>query len=123
MCALHAARAVDPPDWLIGGGVIRDLVWDHLHGFARPTPPKDVDMVFFDPISLGSDSEQSLLEAVIAKAPDIPWDLKNQAAVHLWYPEVFGVEVEPLTSLGRRGGYMAGDGDCGGAQVASRRHH
>jgi hypothetical protein len=25
MRALHAARAVDPPDWLIGAGVIRDL--------------------------------------------------------------------------------------------------
>jgi uncharacterized protein len=30
-------------------------------------------------------------------APDISWDVTNQAAVHTWYPHVFGVEIEPLT--------------------------
>jgi hypothetical protein len=33
MRALDVARAVDPPDWLIGSGVIRNLVWHRLHGF------------------------------------------------------------------------------------------
>lgn len=37
MRALRAARAADPPDWLIGGGVIRDLVWDHLHDPRQPS--------------------------------------------------------------------------------------
>ena len=36
--ALRAARDVDPPDWLVGGGVLRDLVWDRLHGRPRPAP-------------------------------------------------------------------------------------
>src|SRR5436190_1369760 len=45
--ALEAAREVDAPDWLIGAGVLRDLVWDHVHG-RDPAPPKDVDLVFFD---------------------------------------------------------------------------
>jgi hypothetical protein len=35
MTALRAARDVDPPDWLVGGGAVRDLVWDHLHA-AKP---------------------------------------------------------------------------------------
>ena len=98
MRALRAARTVDPPDWLIGAGVIRDRVWNHLHGFAQPAPSKDVDLAFFDPASLGSDREQSLQRAVTVQAPDICWDVTNQAGVHLWYPEVFGTEVEPLTS-------------------------
>jgi ribosomal protein S18 acetylase RimI-like enzyme len=98
MRAMHAARVIDPPDWLIGAGAIRDLVWDHLHGFDGTRGPKDVDLVFFDPGSLGSDREQSILEALQALEPDIPWDVTNQAAVHCWYPEVFGIEVQPLTS-------------------------
>jgi N-acetylglutamate synthase-like GNAT family acetyltransferase len=98
MRALRAARAVEPPDWLIGAGVIRDLVWDHLHGFDRTRRPKDVDLVFFDPGSLGSDRERSVLREVTAEAPDICWDVTNQAGVHLWYPQVFGVEVQPLAS-------------------------
>jgi uncharacterized protein len=98
MRALRAARAVDPPDWLIGGGVIRDLVWDHLRDPARQTAWQDVDLVFFDPASLGEERELNLRDALHAQASDIPWDVKNQAAVHLWYPQAFGVEVQPLAS-------------------------
>jgi hypothetical protein len=98
MRALRAARTVDPPDWLIGSGVIRDLVWSHLHGFGRPAACKDVDILFFDPAALGREREQSVLDALRALEPDVPWDVKNQAAVHLWYPETFGIAVEPLTS-------------------------
>jgi hypothetical protein len=39
MAALRAVRDVDPPDWLVGGGVLRDLVWDRLHGRADPGRP------------------------------------------------------------------------------------
>ena len=31
--------------------------------------------------------------------PDLTWDVKNQAAVHLWFHRVFGHEVEPLCSI------------------------
>jgi hypothetical protein len=98
MRALHAARAVDPPDWLIGAGAIRDRVWDHLHGLTRPAPVKDLDLAFFDPGSLASERERSVQSALTAQAPDLAWDVTNQAAVHLWYPQVFGVEIDPLTS-------------------------
>jgi uncharacterized protein len=98
MRALRAARTVNPPDWLIGGGVIRDRVWDHLHGYSKPACTKDVDLAFFDPRSLDGDRERAVQREVTALAPDISWDVTNQAAAHLWYPQVFGVEVEPLCS-------------------------
>lgn len=31
--------------------------------------------------------------------PGIHWDVTNQAGVHLWYEQVFGEVVAPLTSL------------------------
>ena len=96
--ALRAAREVDAPDWLIGAGVVRDLVWDRLHGRDAPAPPKDVDLVFFDPADLSPEREHAVAERLRAVAPDVPWDVKNQAAVHRWYPAKFGFEVEPLTS-------------------------
>jgi hypothetical protein len=49
MGVLRAARDVAAPDWLVGGGVLRDLVWDRLHGRAAPSRPRDVDLAFFDP--------------------------------------------------------------------------
>jgi len=98
MSALRAAREGNPPDWLIGAGGIRDRVWDHLHGFSPPTPVRDVDLAFFDAAALGGERERGVERALCARAPDIAWDVTNQAAVHLWYPRVFGVHVEPLSS-------------------------
>ena len=48
MDALRAVRAVDPPDWLVCAGAIRDLVWDALHD-RSPAIPRDIDAGFFDP--------------------------------------------------------------------------
>jgi uncharacterized protein len=98
MRALEAARSVDPPDWIIGAGAVRTAVWDQLHGHEDPTSVDDIDLVFFDPsdLSEGRDRQvEALLKAVL---PDAPWDAKNQAAVHLWYPRKFGYAVEPLRS-------------------------
>src|SRR5437016_4437009 len=75
MTALRAARAVDPPDWLIGAGVIRDRVWDQLHGFTRPGPVRDVDLAYFDSAALGADGERRVQSALAARAPDIAWDV------------------------------------------------
>jgi hypothetical protein len=36
--------------------------------------------------------------ALSAQLPGVPWDAKNQAAVHTWYGRVFGGRVAPLTS-------------------------
>ena len=31
--------------------------------------------------------------------PDLPWDVVNQAGVHLWFPAHFGYPIAPLTSI------------------------
>jgi uncharacterized protein len=98
MRALRAAREIDPPDWLIGAGAIRDLVWDHLHDSRARFRSKDIDLVFFDPTNLGESRERGVLAGLTAREPDIPWDVTNQAAVHLWYQDVFGTPVKPLVS-------------------------
>jgi hypothetical protein len=98
MSVLRATRAVDLPDWFVGAGAIRTTVWDYLHGYTVPTPLADVDVVFFDPQDL-TPARDAAAEALLhAHLPGIPWQAKNQAAVHLWYPDVFGYAVEPATS-------------------------
>jgi hypothetical protein len=98
MEALRAARDVDPPDWLIAAGAVRSPVWDHLHGYGSPTPLADVDVGFFDPDDLTPARDRAVEEALRARLPGVPWEAKNQAAVHLWYERRFGYAVEPLTS-------------------------
>jgi uncharacterized protein len=98
MQALHAAREVDAPDWLLNAGAIRDVVWDAFHDRPLDAPPRDIDVAFFDPADLEREREQRIEEALRARAPGLPWEAKNQAAVHLWYPRRFGIDVPALRS-------------------------
>ncbi len=96
--ALHAAHQVDAPQWLITAGAIRDAVWDALHDRPLQTLPRDLDFAFFDRDDLAPEGEDFIERQLRLHAPDLPWDVKNQASVHLWYPDVFGSAVQPFTS-------------------------
>jgi uncharacterized protein len=98
MSAMVAARDADPPDWLITAGALRDAVWDDLHGLPPTTMPRDIDLGFFDPDDLTAARDQAVEDDLRARAPGLPWEAKNQAAVHLWYPRRFGLAVAPFRS-------------------------
>ncbi|MEA2440483.1 MAG: uncharacterized protein QOH76_1907 [Thermoleophilaceae bacterium] len=98
MRALEAARSVGAPDWMIGAGAVRTAVWDRLHGFDGPADVADVDLVFFDPADLSPERDAQVERELRAAHTEVPWDAKNQARVHLWYPRRFGRDVAPLAS-------------------------
>ena len=98
MDLLKAARDCDPPDWWIGAGVLRDLVWDELHGGFDPAKVKDVDLAFFDASDLSRERDTGVEVALQRRLSIVPWEAKNQAAVHTWYQRRFGFTVAPLKS-------------------------
>ena len=98
MSMLEAVRACDPPDWLVGAGVIRNLVWDHLHQYQTPTPLADIDVIFFDPQDVRPERDRMVQQQLAQTLPLVPWEATNQAAVHLWYEDVFGFSVPPFHS-------------------------
>lgn len=99
MDTLHAARACNPPDWAIGAGVLRNLVWDHLHEGTQRTRARDVDLAYFDPWDLRPEAELAWQHRLHASRPAVPWEVKNQAAVHLWFERRFGYTVPRLDSV------------------------
>ncbi len=99
MRALRAVRTVAPPAACIGSGAIRNAVWDALHGYSEPSFLADVDVPYFNPDDLSEGSEEGYERRLEALEPEFSWDVKNQAAVHLWFHKVFGHEVEPLCSI------------------------
>lgn len=99
MDVLQAVRSLHLPEWALAAGVIRNVVWDTLHGYARRTPLDDIDVPYFDPLDLARRREKSAEAELLRQRPEATWDVKNQAAVHLWYPDVFGSEVPAFTSL------------------------
>jgi len=99
MAALRAGRALQLASWCIGAGAVRNLVWDHLHGFfVKPTPLIDVDLVYFD--AAATIEQQLQQQAFLSRLiPDVTWDVTNQALVHTWYDKQFGFSVPPVHSL------------------------
>lgn len=99
MSALRAVQQLGLRAWCIGAGAVRNLVWDALHGFSTPSVLPDVDVAYFDAADLSQERDAELQRRVRALAPTIPWEVTNQAAVHMWFERVFGHPVQPLHSL------------------------
>ncbi|MEQ8484866.1 MAG: nucleotidyltransferase family protein [Pseudomonadales bacterium] len=96
--ALRAARELGLPSWCIGAGAVRNLVWDHLHGYAEPSSLADVDLAYFDSTEVAGEERVHQLR-IEQYCSDFPWEVTNQAHVHLWYEHHFGHAVAPLRSL------------------------
>lgn len=99
MAALTAARELRLSSWCIGAGAVRNLVWDNLHGFAKPSSLADVDVAYFEPGDLTTERDEELRGALAANLAHVPWEVTNQAAVHHWFESYFGHAVAPLHSL------------------------
>ena len=99
MQALAQARTLGLGDWCIGAGAVRNLVWDALHEHATPSALADIDVAYFDTSDLSATRDAELQQRLRALAPATPWEVTNQAAVHLWFEQHFGHAVTPLHSL------------------------
>ena len=86
-------------DWWLVSGSIFQTVWNLKSGRSLDKGIKDYDLFYFSE-DLSAEAE----EGVIAAAAELFIDLKanievrNQARVHLWYPEEIGLPYPPLTT-------------------------
>ncbi len=83
MAALGAVAGLGLPDAWIGAGFLRGAVWDRLHGYASRTALDDIDVVYFDPENLDPAAEAELERRLGALLPGLPWEVRNQARMHL----------------------------------------
>jgi hypothetical protein len=92
-------REVDPPCWCIGAGAIRNAVWDALHGVAAPSFLADIDVAYFDSTNVSPERDAQYEQALQGRERGLPWEVTNQARVHLWLKDGVGNDMEPLESL------------------------
>ncbi len=99
MRVLRCIRDERLPDAWVGAGALRDLVWGELYGPGfRPEDVHDVDVAFFDPRDLSRDHDDVATARLSARCAGVPWQARNQAAVHTWYASKFGGDPPaPLT--------------------------
>ncbi|ELD3372213.1 nucleotidyltransferase family protein [Vibrio cholerae] len=81
--ALECVYQLELPQCYIAAGFVRNLVWDFLHRNVKPTPLNDIDVIFFDADCVDSDYEKSLELKLLEQMPQINWQVKNQAKMHL----------------------------------------
>jgi hypothetical protein len=96
MRTLELARAMALPDWWLVSGAIYNQVWNHLTGRPEMHGVKDIDLFYFDPDTSWEAEDREIRRAARLFAPDPPVELRNQARVHLWYPDHFGTPYSPL---------------------------
>ncbi len=80
---LRAVRELGLPDWAIGAGFVRNAVWDRLHGYHRPTPLADIDVLYFDSENLEPLREVEIEKQLFSILPSHPWSVRNQARMHI----------------------------------------
>lgn len=98
MQVLRNVQEVNLPDWFVTAGTIRSIVWDSLHDHNSNTSISDIDVIYYDPENLSSNCEKRVEYDLSLLMSNVKWDVKNQAAVHLWFEEVFGYKTTPIKS-------------------------
>jgi hypothetical protein len=100
MQLLNVARAADLPQWRVVAGCLYQTVWNSLTGRPPRTGINDYDVIYFDAADLSEQTEAATEGRIRAELSDFPApvEVRNQARVHLWFEEYFGIPYSPLSS-------------------------
>lgn len=79
-------------------------------------------MAFFDSADLRRARDLSVAVRLRQRDAAVSWDVTNQAAAHLWYPERFGSDVAPFGSVAEAHRHLAGIRDLRGRQAQRKRY-
>ncbi len=99
MEVLYKSRELAMSNWYIGAGAIAQTVWNYFHKLPLNHGVKDYDLVYFD-----ADTSESAQRKWVEKGKNLfksvskEVEITNQARVHLWYQQEFGVEMLALAS-------------------------
>ncbi|MBC7136323.1 MAG: nucleotidyltransferase family protein [Oceanibaculum nanhaiense] len=86
------------PEACLVAGALAQSVWNGIDRRAPQAGIKDYDIFYFDAADIGWEAEDAAIRRVRAALADlaVEIDVKNQARVHLWYEDRFGVPIAPL---------------------------
>lgn len=88
-----------PDAWLVSGCLFQS-VWNHLSGRPLTQGIKDYDIFYFDDGDLSWAAEDAVIQRCAAALADLDAEIevRNQARVHLWYEDKFGLPYPSLRS-------------------------
>jgi uncharacterized protein len=88
-----------PDCWLVAGCLFQS-VWNVQSGRPAHENINDYDVFYFDGTDLSYEAEDAVIKRVATAFSDLEAkiEVKNQARVHLWYPQRFHEAYPQLTS-------------------------
>lgn len=100
MRVLELTPRLNLPNWYLGAGAISQSVWNYLHGYKIDSHIKDYDLVYFDR-NTSYDAEDRFIRTgkELFESINTDVEIRNQARVHLWYPDHFGTIINPYASV------------------------
>jgi len=86
-----------PDAWLVSGCLVQ-TVWNVLTGRAVDYGINDYDVFYFDP-NTSWEAEDAVIRNVAVRLAklNVTIETRNQARVHLWYPQKHGLPFPQLT--------------------------
>jgi hypothetical protein len=97
---LEEVPALGVQDWYLSGGSVAQTAWNFFNGSDLNHCIKDCDLVYFDQTDTSYNAENEVISRGQQLFRDLPIavEIRNQARVHLWYPDKFGQVIEPFKS-------------------------
>lgn len=97
---LARAARLDLPGWYLSSGCLFQTVWNVVTDRPPTEGIKDYDLFYFDDTDLGWDAEDAVIKTGARVFGDLPAvvEIRNEARVHLWYEDHFGVPCAPYDS-------------------------
>jgi uncharacterized protein len=91
------SRLALPDAWLVSGCLVQ-TAWNMLTGRAVDHGIADYDVFYFDP-DTSWEAEDAVIRALHLRLAHLSAKIeaRNQARVHLWYPDKHGLPYPPLT--------------------------
>lgn len=88
------------PGCYLAAGALYQTVWNCLTGRQPSAGIKDYDIDYFDAADLSAAGEEAVRHRAAELLGDlgVKLDVRNEARVHLWYEQRFGVPCPPYTS-------------------------
>jgi uncharacterized protein len=100
MQVLNRAAGLDLAGWYLMAGCLYQTVWNVVTGQPPEAGILDYDLGYFDASDLSWEAEDEVIEAgrKVFGGIATPVQIRNQARVHLWYEQKFGVPCTPHES-------------------------
>jgi len=97
---LARAAVLALPDWYLVAGCLYQTVWNVVSGQPPESGILDYDLAYFDSSDLSWHAEDAVIQEGGRLFGDLaaPVQIRNQARVHRWYEQKFGVPCPPHDS-------------------------